>query len=46
LVHTGETVFTSLGLAGLYLLLGMMFLYLVLREVDHGPTQTTATLEH
>ena len=46
LVHTGETVFTSLGLAGLYLLLGLLFLYLVLREVDHGPTQTTATLGH
>jgi cytochrome d ubiquinol oxidase subunit I len=36
-VHTGNVVFTTLGFAGMYLLLGMLFLYLILREVSHGP---------
>jgi cytochrome d ubiquinol oxidase subunit I len=46
LVHTGETVFTSLGLAGLYLVLGMLFLYLVLREIGHGPSKARSTEGH
>jgi cytochrome d ubiquinol oxidase subunit I len=46
LVHTGETVFTSLGLAGLYLVLGMLFLFLIMREIAHGPANTPATEEH
>jgi cytochrome d ubiquinol oxidase subunit I len=37
LVHPGETVFTSLGFAGLYFVLGLLFLFLVGREVSHGP---------
>ena len=37
LVHPGETVFTSLGFAGLYFVLGLLFLFLVGREVNHGP---------
>lgn len=46
LVHTGETVFTLLGLAGLYLVLGMLFLYLVMREIDHGPVSGTPADGH
>lgn len=42
LVHSGQTVFTSLGFAGLYLVLGMLYVFLVLREVDHGPELGTA----
>jgi cytochrome d ubiquinol oxidase subunit I len=38
LVHGGQTVFTLLGFAGIYFVLGCLFLYLVLREVAHGPT--------
>lgn len=38
LVHAGQTVFTTLGFAGLYLVLGLLFLYLVGREIAHGPT--------
>jgi cytochrome bd ubiquinol oxidase subunit I len=37
LVHSGNTVFTSLGFAGLFVVLGFLFLYLVMREVAHGP---------
>jgi cytochrome d ubiquinol oxidase subunit I len=37
LVHPGQTVFTTLGFAGLYLVLGLLYLFLVAREVAHGP---------
>jgi cytochrome d ubiquinol oxidase subunit I len=37
LVHPGQTVFTSLGFAGLYFILGLLFLFLVGREISHGP---------
>ena len=37
LVHPGQTVFTSLGFAGLYFVLGLLFLFLVGREVQAGP---------
>ncbi len=36
-VHGGSTLFTTLGFAGLYLVLGVLFLFLVQREVAHGP---------
>jgi cytochrome bd ubiquinol oxidase subunit I len=42
-VPGGETVFTLLGFAGMYLLLGILFLYLVLREIALGPS---AVVEH
>jgi len=38
LVHPGQTVFTTLGFAGLYFVLGLLFLFLVGREVHQGPT--------
>ena len=38
LVHAGETVFTSLGFAGLYLVLGLLYVFLILREIEHGPS--------
>jgi cytochrome d ubiquinol oxidase subunit I len=37
LVHGGDTVFTLLGFAGIFVILGFLFLYLILREIDHGP---------
>jgi cytochrome d ubiquinol oxidase subunit I len=37
LVHGGQTVFTSLGFAGLYFVLGLLFLFLVMREINRGP---------
>ncbi|MCB9896422.1 MAG: cytochrome ubiquinol oxidase subunit I [Planctomycetes bacterium] len=36
-VHAGATVFTTLGFAGLYFVLGVLFLALVGREVALGP---------
>ena len=33
-VHGGTTLFTTLGFAGLYLVLGLLFLFLVMREVE------------
>lgn len=36
-MHGGSTLFTTLGFAGLYLVLGILFVVLVLAEVAHGP---------
>jgi cytochrome bd ubiquinol oxidase subunit I len=37
LVNPGDVVFTTLGFAGLYLLLGVLFILQVLKEIDRGP---------
>ncbi len=39
LVHAGTTLFTLLGFAGLYLLLGLLFVFLIVRELAHGPVE-------
>src|SRR5262249_16932726 len=36
-VHTGTVVFTLIGFCGLYLLLGLFFLFLIGREIPHRP---------
>jgi cytochrome d ubiquinol oxidase subunit I len=36
-VSNGSVVFTLIGFTGLYFVLGVMFLYLVGREIYHGP---------
>ncbi len=36
-VSSGNTIFSLLGFMGLYLLLGILFLFLASREVGHGP---------
>ena len=36
-VSAGDTVFTLIGFVGLYLVLGLLFLFLVGREVSRGP---------
>jgi cytochrome d ubiquinol oxidase subunit I len=36
-VHAGSTVFTLIGFTGLYFVLGVAFLFLIGREVLHGP---------
>jgi cytochrome d ubiquinol oxidase subunit I len=36
-VHAGSALFTLIGFAGLYLVLGLLFLFLILREIAHGP---------
>ena len=42
-VASGEAIFTLIGFAGMYFLLGVLFLYLVLREIALGPS---AVAEH
>ena len=37
LVHSGTALFTTLGFAGLYFVLGLLFLALIAREISHGP---------
>lgn len=36
-VHSGTVLFTLIGFAGLYFVLGLLFLYLIGREIAHGP---------
>lgn len=36
-VHSGTTLFTLIGFAGLYFVLGILFLFLIGREIAHGP---------
>ena len=37
-VHAGTALFTLLGFCGLYFVLGLLYLFLVGREIAHGPT--------
>jgi cytochrome d ubiquinol oxidase subunit I len=37
LVHSGNALFTLIGFLGIYLLLGLVFLFLLLETVRHGP---------
>jgi cytochrome d ubiquinol oxidase subunit I len=36
-VHAGTALFTLIGFCGLYLVLGLIFLSLISREINHGP---------
>jgi len=36
-VSAGNTLFTLIGFSGLYLVIGILFLYLVGRDILHGP---------
>jgi cytochrome d ubiquinol oxidase subunit I len=36
-VSAGNGLFTLIGFMGMYLVLGVMYLFLIGREVDHGP---------
>ncbi len=38
-VNTGNVVFTLIGFIGLYLLLGLLFVFLIFREVSQGPVR-------
>lgn len=44
-VSSGNALFTLLGFLGLYLVLGILFLFLVQREIDHGPVREPAAVE-
>jgi cytochrome bd ubiquinol oxidase subunit I len=47
LVSAGNGMFTLLGFMGMYTVLGILFLFLVCREIDHGPatSELTSALE-
>jgi cytochrome d ubiquinol oxidase subunit I len=36
-IHAGTALFTLIGFCGLYLVLGVLFLFLIAREIAHGP---------
>jgi cytochrome d ubiquinol oxidase subunit I len=36
-VHPGTALFTLIGFAGLYFVLGLLFAFLIMREIGHGP---------
>jgi cytochrome bd ubiquinol oxidase subunit I len=38
-VSNGDTIFTLIGFIGLYFVLGLLFLFLVGREIGHGPDE-------
>ncbi len=40
MVHSGTVLFTTIGFAGLYLVLGLLFVFLISREIAHGPRAT------
>jgi len=42
-VSTGEIIFTLIGFVGLYIVLGLLFLYLVGASIVHGPDEATST---
>jgi cytochrome d ubiquinol oxidase subunit I len=41
-VHAGTVLFTLIGFCGLYALLSVLFLFLVSREIAHGPVARSA----
>jgi len=41
-VHAGHTAFTTLGFAGIFVVLSILFLYLIGREIAHGPASHKA----
>jgi cytochrome d ubiquinol oxidase subunit I len=41
-VSAGNGLFTLLGFMGLYSMLAILFLFLVHREIDHGPAPFSA----
>ena len=40
-VHSGTALFTLIGFCGLYFVLGVLFLFLIGREIAHGPGART-----
>jgi cytochrome d ubiquinol oxidase subunit I len=42
-VSSGDTIFTLIGFVGLYLVLGLLFLFLVGREISHGPGEESVS---
>ena len=45
LVSSGSVLFTLIGFAGMYLIMGLLYVVLMVREVAHGPEGESETLE-
>jgi cytochrome bd ubiquinol oxidase subunit I len=43
-VHSGTVLFTLMGFCGIYLALGVLFLFLIGREIAHGPGALAPTV--
>jgi cytochrome d ubiquinol oxidase subunit I len=46
LISSGSVLFTLIGFAGMYLVMGLLYIVLMVREVAHGPEAEGETLEH
>jgi cytochrome d ubiquinol oxidase subunit I len=46
LVSSGNVLFTLIGFAGMYLVMGLLYIVLMVREVAHGPEVEEQTLEN
>jgi cytochrome d ubiquinol oxidase subunit I len=46
LVSSGNVLFTLIGFAGVYLIMGLLYIVLMVREVGHGPEGEHETLEN
>ena len=46
LVSSGNVLFTLIGFAGMYLVMGLLYILLMVREVGHGPEVEEETLEN
>ena len=44
-VSAGNVLFSLIGFMGAYTVLGILYLYLVYREIDHGPSHTASEAE-
>jgi cytochrome d ubiquinol oxidase subunit I len=42
-VSAGNTLFTLLGFLGMYFVIGVVFILLVIKTINHGPTHTATT---
>jgi len=45
-VSAGNGLFTLLGFMGMYTILSLLFLFLVYREIEHGPAKPAASAAH
>jgi cytochrome d ubiquinol oxidase subunit I len=45
LVSSGSVLFTLIGFAGMYLIMGLLYILLMVREVAHGPEDEAEPLE-
>ena len=45
-ISSGNVLFTIIGFAGMYLVMGLLYILLMVREITHGPEAEEETLEN